>query len=524
MESENNMENELMEVVTEKIAAPKKPKKKSKKKIIIIVIVVAVVLALAFLIGSALKNFSANMQEQVNELMGDTEDTYTVERQDVEQEITTSGNVVGVETIAYTSPVTAKVEDIRVEVGQTVKKGDVLLTYDASELGDNLEKVKIQAQSERAAGNESFEQANKAAGKASEASKKVKSLKEDIKKLKKEIEKLNETVEKYEDKMKASGTAQVTPSDSATTESGNEDGDSDKKDTTTEKSTDKNTGSNSGLSASEKKAYKKAVSDLKKKTDSLAAKQTELAEQESIVAANEDVTVSESTKAQISATNQLSDMNINDAQESYDAAEAGLTARADGIVASIDVVKGAYANETQTLMTIIDADQIGVEFAISKDDLGSISNGQKVRVVISGNEYEGIVDFVSRVATTDMQSANSAGGSIKGRILIENPDENIYIGVSAKAYIFVGKSENALTIPYEALCSDIDGDYVYIVNSENLIERKDVTLGIYSDAYYEVLDGVSEGDKVIRNVTSDMKPGDTYMGNNAAMAGMTGME
>lgn len=522
MESENNMENELMEEVTEEMTTPEMPKKKNKKKIIIIVIVAVVVLALAFLIGSALKNFSANMQEQMNGLMGDTEDTYTVERQDVEQEITTSGNVIGVETIAYTSPVTAKVEDIRVEVGQTVKKGDVLLTYDASELGDNLEKVKIQAQSERAAGNESFEQANKAAGKASEASKKVKSLKEDIKKLKKEIEKLNETVEKYEDKMKASEAAQVTPSNSATEESDNEDGETGAESTTTE--TDKNTGSNSGLSASEKKAYKKAVSDLQKKTDSLTAKQTELAEQESIVAANEDVTVSESTKAQISATNQLTDMNITDAQESYDAAEAGLTARADGIVASIDVIKGSYANETQTLMTIIDADQIGVEFAISKDDLGSISNGQKVRVVISGNEYEGTVDFVSRVATMDVQSADSAGGSVKGRILIENPDDNIYIGVSAKAYIFVGKSENALTIPYEALCSDIDGDYVYIVNEENLIERKDVTLGIYSDAYYEVLDGIAEGDKVIRNVTSDMKPGDTYMENNAAMTGMMGME
>lgn len=521
MESENNMENELIKEETEDMVAQKKSKKKSKKKIIIIVIAVVAVLILAVLLGSALKNFSANMQEQMNALMGDSEDTYTVERQDVEQEITTSGNTIGVETIAYTSPVTAKVEDIRVEVGQTVKKGDILLTYDASELGDNLEKVKIQAQSERAAGNESFEQANKAAGKASEAGKKVKSLKEDIKKLKKEIEKLNETIEKYEDKMKASESVQVTPSnsDSATTESGEATGGSESAETT-EAAQDKNKGSSSGLTASEKKAYKKAVSDLQKKTESLAAKQTELAEQESIVAANEDVTVSESTKAQISATNQLSDMNISDAQESYDAAEAGLTARADGIVASIDVVKGAYANETQTLLTIIDAEQIGVEFTISKDDLGSISNGQRVRVVISGNEYQGTVDFVSRVATMDMQSTNSAGGNIKGRILIDNPDGKIYIGVSAKAYIFVGKSENTLAIPYEALCSDIDGDYVYIVNDENLIERKNVTLGIYSDEYYEVLDGISEGDRVIRNVTSDMKPGDPYVGSNAAMTGM----
>lgn len=67
-------------------------------------------------------------------------------------------------------------------------------------------------------------------------------------------------------------------------------------------------------------------------------------------------------------------------------------------------------------------------------------------------------------------------------------------------------------IPYEALNTDIDGDFVYVVNKENLIERKDVTIGIYSDEYYEVIDGIDEGDKVIAKVTKDMKPGDVYVG------------
>lgn len=273
--------------------------------------------------------------------------------------------------------------------------------------------------------------------------------------------------------------------------------------------------SSKDTSGVDSKAYKKAVSDLQKQNDKLAAKQAELAEQESIVAANEDVTVSESTKAQISASNQLSDMNINDAQESLDAAEAGITAASDGIVESIDVVKGAYANETQTLLTIINADSIGVEFSVSKDDLGSIIKGQRARVVIAGNEYEGTIDYVSRVAVSDMTltgNNTSSGGTIKGRILIDNPDDNIYIGVSAKAYIFVGKSEQTLVIPYEALNTDIDGDFVYIVNKENLIERKNITVGIYSDEYYEVLDGLEEGDTVITNVTKDMKPGEMYVG------------
>lgn len=493
-----NQENENMEM---ELVEPKgKRRKKKSKKTIIIIIVIMAVLLLLIAIGKVISSVSKGMQEAMENMASQNEDVYQVIKQDVEQEITTSGTVIGISKDAYTSPVTAKVEDIKVEVGQIVSKGDVLLTYDASELGDNLTKVKIQAQSERAAGNESYEAANKAAGKVSEAKKKIKTLKKEISEIKKKVASLTKKVEKYEEQMEA-----VKNTDAV------KDNGDDSMDVTEE------TGGQ-GLNDADSKAYKKAVSDLQKQNEKLAAKQEELAQQESIVAANEDVTVSDSAKAQINASNQLSDMNVDDAQESLDAAEAGITAAADGIVESIDVVKGAYANETQTLMTIINADSIGVEFSISKDDLGSITTGQKARVVIAGNEYEGTIDYVSRVAVSDMtMTGNNTSGTIKGRILIDNPDDNIYIGVSAKAYIFVGKSEQALVIPYEALNTDIDGDFVYVVNKENLIERKDVTIGIYSDEYYEVIDGIDEGDKVITNVTKDMKPGDVYVGATGVM-------
>ncbi len=488
-----NQEKENMEI---EIVEPKekKHKKKSKKTIIIIIVIMAVLLLL-IAIGKTISSVSKGMQEALENMDSQNEDIFQVVKQDVEQEITTSGTVVGISKEAYTSPVTAKVEDIKVEVGQTVTKGDVLLTYDASELGDNLTKVKIQAQSERAAGNESYEAANKAAGKVSEAKKKIKTLKKEISQIKKKVAALTKKVEEYEEKMEAAKNTEDVK------DSGN-----DNADVTGE-------ANGQGLSDADSKAYKKAVSDLQKQNEKLAAKQEELAQQESIVAANEDVAVSDSAKAQINASNQLSDMNVDEAQESLDAAEAGITAAADGIVESIDVVKGAYANETQTLMTIINADSIGVEFSISKDDLGSITTGQRARVVIAGNEYEGTIDYISRVAVSDMtMTGNNTSGSVKGRILIDNPDDNIYIGVSAKAYIFVGKSEQALVIPYEALSTDIDGDFVYVVNKENLIERKDITIGIYSDEYYEVIDGIDEGDRVITNVTKDMKPGDMYVG------------
>ena len=499
-----------------------KTKKKSKVKIIIIVVVVVVVL-LGVLFAKVLSSISKTMEAAMEEMQGgNAESLYTVERQDIEQEITTSGNVIGVAQDPYLSPVTAKVKDVYVEVGQTVKKGDVLLTYEDDALGTELEKVQIQAEETRAAGNESYEIVNEASGKASEASKKVKELKEDIKELKKETSKLTKEVQGYEKQIaaveeasKSKETETDIKSNSTETQDADvqADADSTQDETTQTKEVETPTVN--------EKAYEKAVSNLSKKNEELAKKEAELAEQEAIVAANEDVKVSESQRVQINAANRLNDMSVNSAQESLDKARAGIKAEHDGIVSAVDILQGTYAQETMTLMTIIPSDQIGVEFDVSKDDLGSISEGQKARIVVADHEYNGKVEFISRVAVMSDGAGNNQavnqGGTIKGRIVLDNPDDNIFLGVSAKVYIFVGESKQTLCVPYQALNTDINGDFVYVVNGEQLIERKDVTVGIHSDEYYEILSGIEEGDSVILNVTSDMKPGDEFINPDAAM-------
>lgn len=511
-------------------------RKKKKVPAWVIVLIIAAIIGGTVVLGFAIKNGMQKMQTAMEEAMDNMsgDDLYVVEKTDVEQEIATSGTTIGLEEDAYTSPVTAKVDDIRVEVGQTIHKGEVLLTYDTSDLGDNLAKVKIQAQSERAASNESLEAASKAAGKADTAETKAKKLKKQINSLKKEVEDLNDDVVSKQDELAEA------QEKNAKAEAANEAAKAEAKEKAAAKALDAAEKGEAAENITTEAVKEEALIDTKeiqnelrglnkeltKKTEKLTEKQTELAEQNSIASANKEVTVSDSTKAQISAARELSDMNINDAQEAYDEGMAGITARTDGIISSVQIVKGSYASETQTLLTIIDADQIGVSFTISKDDLGSVKPNQKVRVVIGNNQYDGFVEYISRVASTDSayQAAGtgSSGGNIQGKIVINNPDENLYIGISAKVYIFVGKSEGTLAVPYEALNTDIDGDYVYVVDKDNKIQRKDVKIGIFSDEYYEITEGIEEGDKVIREVTKDMKPGDEYVP-QAAMPNMMGM-
>ena len=533
-EQESDGEKKTSSVKAVKKGRKRPPKKMSKPAVAAMIIGVLVIVGLGISgLVDSIKQTQTAMKEAA-EQMGGGDDLYTVEKIDVEQEISTTGTTIGLEEDAYTSPVTAKVNDIRVEVGQTIHKGEVLLTYDTSELGDNLAKVKIQAQSERAASNESFEAANKAAGKADTAESKAKKLQKEVDSLKKDVEKLNDKILNKQDELTEA------QEKNAKTEAANEAAKQAAKEAYEAKKAEAIEKGESTENIKMETAKEEALINTKeiqtelrelnkklsKKTESLTEKQTDLAEQESIASANKDVSVSDSTKAQISAARELSDMTINDAQEAFDEGAAGITARTDGIISSVQIIKGSYASETQTLLTIIDADQIGVKFTISKDDLGSVQPNQKVRIVIGSKQYDGVVQYISRVASSDTGYALSnsrSGGNIEGKIIVNNPDDNLYIGVSAKVYIFVGRSEDTLAVPYEALNTDINGDYVYVVNKDNKIERRDVKIGIYSDEYYEITEGIEEGDKVIREVTKNMKPGDEYVPETQAMPNMFGM-
>ncbi|MGN0496493.1 MAG: efflux RND transporter periplasmic adaptor subunit [Lachnospiraceae bacterium] len=468
--------------------------KKSKKKIKVWMIVVAIVGVLLVVGVVSMVMEGKKAMEAMEDMAMDSDDIYTVEKQDLKSEITTSGTVVGIDQIAYTSPVTAKVEDIKVEVGQTVHEGEMLLTYDASDLGDDLAKVELQAKSEKAAGSASYEAANKAAGKASDAKTKASSLEGDISAIQARMTELNTIISTYE-------LEHPDNSQAGNGSAGNENTDENAE----------NSGTNVPTTETVDYAtYQSATVELESLTGDLADKQAELSEQQAIIEAADDAKVTGSAATQISVANQLADMNVSDAQKTLDAAEAGITAKKKGIVTSVDIIKGAYAAEAQTLMTIVNADDIGVEFVISKDDLGIVKEGQKARVVVAGKEYEGTVSYVSRVATMD-NAITSTTATVKGKIALDNPDDDIFIGVSAKVYLFIGEKSDALAVPYQALNSDVDGDYVYTVNEENIIERKDVTIGLITDEYYEITEGLKAGDRVITNVTKDMKPGDEYV-------------
>ncbi len=109
-----------------------------------------------------------------------------------------------------------------------------------------------------------------------------------------------------------------------------------------------------------------------------------------------------------------------------------------------------------------------------------------------GFPHEGEMDFVDN-------ALNPATGTIRARAVLPNPDGALTPGLFARVRLLGGTQKDALLINEQAVLTDQDRRYVYIVGDKNSAERRDVKLGPHVEGLLVVDSGLKPGDRVIIN-------------------------
>lgn len=127
----------------------------------------------------------------------------------------------------------------------------------------------------------------------------------------------------------------------------------------------------------------------------------------------------------------------------------------------------------------------------------------KVQMILAdGSLYdqEGEVNFIDR-------NVNSSTGSILVETSFPNPDRIIRPGQFARIKLQARQVENAITVPQKCV-SEIQGQFsVLVVNSENIVETKQIVIGEKFGQYYLVDEGLNAKDKVVLEGLQKARPG-----------------
>lgn len=176
----------------------------------------------------------------------------------------------------------------------------------------------------------------------------------------------------------------------------------------------------------------------------------------------------------------------------------GIVADMTGVISDVEVEEGAYITEGTRLFTLKDIEHIKAVVEVTTREMSLIQEGQHAIVSVAGKKYDGSVSKIRMEAITDSQNK----AKLQVEIHIDSPDNTIYLGTDIDAVIETGTCEDALLVPNASLYADDNGDYCYL-DHDGIVEKRYIVSGLSDGEVTEVVDGLSEGDKVIISAMTD---------------------
>ena len=242
--------------------------------------------------------------------------------------------------------------------------------------------------------------------------------------------------------------------------------------------------------------------DLENAQSVLADLQSDLAEEKAKVDAGDTMEISNANKKAMENNNNLAELDAMSQEELLEKGRQGIKAEFNGIVTSAALSDGMLATQGLELVSIASNDDVAVEATVSKYDYHKLKEGQKAEITIANNTYQGTVGDINRVA----QQNEKGAPIVTCEVVIDNPDDNIFLGVEAKASILVGSEKNVLTVPADAVNTGKDNTFCYVLE-DGVIARREITTGISSDTLTEIKSGLKEGDLVIPQIQEGLTEG-----------------
>ncbi|HPY83506.1 efflux RND transporter periplasmic adaptor subunit [Ruminococcus sp. XPD3002] len=443
----------------------------------------AVVSASALMLSGAVSCASQTVD------LGPTSGAYTLEHQTVENYINVTGSVEGSNEVKITSDLNTKVKQLNVEVGSSVKEGDVLCVFDSSDLQteyDNLkasfdktgEKQQSLHEINQRALNTAKSDRDAAVNAAQRAIDNAISARDKAYSRYNQAEsRKNELYSQYEQAYNAAystGDATAEAQASALYEQ-----------------------------------YKMAESEYNTLGDSLstydsAIDEANAAYDRAVSSGDQAVQAAQDTiNAEKFETDSSTQAQLDKLQDKIN--KCTVKAPKDGIVTTLSVSEGSIPT-TDAIMTLEDTSSLRIKVTVKETDILSVHEGQSAVITTNatGNkEFNGKVERVINISST---SANAITGETKNNgyeaeIAVDNAESGLLIGMNAKVKIALESKDDVLAVPYDSIIEEDDKCYVYLAEgtgSKCTAKKVEVEKGMETSYLTEISSSeLKDGDRIL---------------------------
>jgi RND family efflux transporter MFP subunit len=171
----------------------------------------------------------------------------------------------------------------------------------------------------------------------------------------------------------------------------------------------------------------------------------------------------------------------------------------DGLLTNVQTIDGELVSDGNELFTVSSRKNY-IRGEVNEEDVGEVKPGMKAKVQLYA--------YRTRTFTARVTSVQPAADPTTQRYTVvlemENPPDNLMVGMTGEMNIITGTHENALLVPTRALLVD----QALIVN-RGIVHSRTVVVGFRTLDFTEVTNGLEEGRHVIVSDQDKFRPGET---------------
>jgi membrane fusion protein (multidrug efflux system) len=212
--------------------------------------------------------------------------------------------------------------------------------------------------------------------------------------------------------------------------------------------------------------------------------------------------------AALEATYDLARLNYNYSK---------IRAPIDGIVSSRDIKLGQSIEVNDVVFRITDTSELVAYLQIPQAELAKFSAGHAATLNVDAMPDTDFDATIARISPT----IDVRNGTFRATAFIDNRSRELAPGMFARFKIAYEKHADALVIPARALIEEDDQTTVYVVENGE-VRRRIIEIGIESDGFVEVLNGLGAYEEVVVVGQSGLRDGSKVLASNTIRDSYTG--